>query len=98
MRTELLVQINDRLKLLRNGDRIGTSLMGNEERSFLWNLAFCLTIAHRGASFKAYYAIRSFITFHGIFMAPGYESGYDTIVRNSTWRIEREFLYSDLDW
>ena len=37
------------------------------------------TIAHRGAAFKAYYVIRSFITYNGIFMAPGYELGEDTI-------------------
>ena len=41
----------------------------------MWNLAFCFTIALRGASFKAFYAVRSFITFHGIFMAPGYDLG-----------------------
>ena len=87
-KTGLIVQINDRLKLLRDGNRMGTSLMGNEERRFMWNLAFCFTIAHRGASFKAYYAIRSFITFHGIFMAPGYELGEDSVVEDKTWRIE----------
>ena len=33
------------------------------------------TIKYRAAAFKAYYAIRSFITFHGIFMAHGYHRG-----------------------
>ena len=41
----------------------------------MWNLAFSFTIQYRGAAFKAYYAIRSFITFHGIFMAHGYIFG-----------------------
>ena len=41
----------------------------------MWNLAFCFTIRHRAIAFKAYYAIRSFITFHGIFMGPGYDLG-----------------------
>ena len=36
----------------------------------MWNLAFFFTIKHRVAAFKAYYAIRSFITFNGIFMGP----------------------------
>ena len=64
----LLCPINDRLNLLRKGESMGTSLMSDEERRFMWNLAFCFIIAHRGAAFKAYYAIRSFITYHGIFI------------------------------
>ena len=35
------------------------SLMSNEERRFVWNIAFSFTIAHRGAAFKAFRAIRS---------------------------------------
>ena len=62
--------------------------MGNEERRFMWNLAFCFTIAHRGAAFKGYYAIRSFITFHGIFMASGYEVGEDSLWNDTKWRKE----------
>ena len=45
----------------------------------MWNLAFSFTIQHRAAAFKAYYAIRSFITFHGIFMAPGYGIGKESL-------------------
>ena len=37
----LLLPINERLRSLRNGKRIGTSLVGYEERRFMWNLAFC---------------------------------------------------------
>ena len=74
-KTKLLGPIEERLTLLRNGNRIGTSLMQNEGRKFMWNLAFFFTIKHRAAAFKAYYAIRSFITFHGIFMVPGYDLG-----------------------
>ena len=66
--------INDRLKSLRAGNGM-TPLMSDEERRFMWNLAFSFTIQYRGAAFKAYYAIRSFITFHGIFMAHGYIFG-----------------------
>jgi hypothetical protein len=57
--------------------------MSNEERRFMWNLAFSFTIAHRGAAFKAYYAIRSFITFHGIFMGPGYDLGHGSVWRKA---------------
>ena len=55
--------------------------MSDEERRFMWNLAFSFTIKHRVAAFKAFYAIRSFITFKGIFMADGYDLG-----KNSVWR------------
>ena len=74
-------QIKDRLNLLRAGKRIGTPLMSNEERRFMWNLAFSFTIRHRAVAFKAFYKIRSFITFHGIFMAIGYGQG-----EGSVWR------------
>ena len=55
--------------------------MSNEEKRFMWNLAFSFTIQHRAAAFKAYYKIRSFITFHGIFMGPGYDVGDDSVWR-----------------
>ena len=45
----------------------------------MWNLAYSLTIQHPAAAFKAYYTIRSFITFHGIFMAYGYDRGYKSV-------------------
>ena len=47
----------------------------------MWNLAFSFTITYRVAAFKAYYAIRSFITYNGIFMGPGYDLG-----DGSVWR------------
>ena len=50
----------------------------------MWNLAFFFTIKHRVAAFKAYYAIRSFITFNGIFMGPGYDLGDESV-----WRKRR---------
>ena len=62
-----------------------TKLMSNEERRFMWNLAFFFTITYRGAAFKAYYAIRKFITFNGIFMGPGYDLGDGSI-----WRQDEE--------
>jgi ankyrin repeat protein len=79
--TGVLGLIEERLKLLRAGKRIGTSLMSEEERRFMWNLAFLFTVKHRVAAFKAYYSIRSFITYNGIFMAHGYHLGVE-----SAWR------------
>ena len=81
--TFVLQPINDRLKSLRAGNGMTTTLMVDEERRFMWNLAFSFTIQHRGAAFKAYYAIRSFITYHGIFMASGYNIGKYSIWRNA---------------
>ena len=43
----------------------------------------------RGVAFKAYYAIRSFVTFHGIFMGPGYDVGKGSSVWN---RITNVYL------
>ena len=74
-RTGQLRTIHNSLESLRAGNGIRESLMSDEERRFMWNLAFSFTIAHRGAAFKAYYSIRSFITFHGIFMGFGYGVG-----------------------
>ena len=69
----ILKPISDGLALLRNGHRIGirSSIMSDEQKRFMWNLAFSLTINHRSIAYDLYYAMRSFITFHGIFMAPG---------------------------
>ena len=85
-RTGLLGPIDYRMNLLRAGKRIGTTtLMSTEEREWMWNLACSLTIQCRSAAFKAYYTIRSFITFHGIFMGDGYDRG-----EGSVWNSEEE--------
>ena len=57
----------------------------------MWNLAFCWTIAYR-CLIQSILCDSSFITFHGIFMAPGYELGEDSIVEDKTWRKEVERL------
>ena len=56
-----------------DGSRIGKSLMSEEERRFMWNLAFVLTVKHPAIAFGTYQRIRSFVIFHGIFMGPGYD-------------------------
>ena len=81
--TGLLVPIEGRLEKLRNGERFITNLCSNEENKFKWNLAFFLTLKYKVAAFKAYYSIRSFITYHGIFMASGYDLGDESI-----WKME----------
>jgi ankyrin repeat protein len=84
-KTDLLGPINNIINLLRAGKRPETSLMSNEEKRFMWELAFSLTIQHRAAAFKAYYTIRSFITFHGIFMTDGYDLGELSIWKKNYW-------------
>jgi hypothetical protein len=78
-KTGLLVPIEERLEKLRNGERRITNLCSNEENKYKWNLAFCLTLKYKVVAFKAYYLIRSFITYHGIFMASGFDLGYESI-------------------
>ena len=80
-KTELLRPIENRLKFLRDGKRMGTSLMSNEERRFMWNLGFVLTVKHPAIAFRTYHMILSFVTFHGIFMGPGYGLGEGSIWR-----------------
>ena len=65
--------------------------MSNEEREWMWNLAFSFTIQHRSAAFKAYYTIRSYITFHGIFMADGYDLGKASVWKRTVEREENFF-------
>ena len=88
--TKLIEPINSRFISLCEGNGMETSLMSDEERRFMWNLAFFFTISYRGVAFKAFYAIRSFITFHGIFMGPGYDLGDESIWRRNPWRQIRE--------
>ena len=49
-KTGLLGPVNNRMNLLRAGERPEKSLMSNEERQFMWNLAFSFTIQHPAAA------------------------------------------------
>jgi hypothetical protein len=80
-KTGLLVQIEERLEKLRNGERRISNLCSKRENKFKWSLAFCLTLKAKVPAFKVYYKVCSFITFNGIFMAPGYDLG-----KKSIWR------------
>ena len=80
-KTGLLAPIEERLEKLRNGERRITNLCSNEENKLKWNLAFCLTLKAKVPAFRVYYKVRSFITYHGIFMASGYDLGNQSIWR-----------------
>ena len=72
----LIWRIHDRLTSLREDNGMKTTLMSKEEKQFMWNLAFFFTIKHGGATgFKSFTTMRSLITYHGIFMGPGYDRG-----------------------
>ena len=90
-KTELLRSIESGLKLLRHGNRVRTSLMSEEERRFMWNVGFVLTKKHPAIAFRTYHSIRSFVTFHGIFIGPGYDQGKESI-----WRKVVDI--EDSDW
>ena len=82
-------RLRDVLITLRDGNSTKTTFMSNEERRFMWNLALVLAVKHRAIAFRTYHMILSFITFHGLFMGPGYDLGEESI-----WRI----VDPDSDW
>ena len=68
--------------------------MSTEERRYMWDLAFFFTWKYRVAAFKAYYKVRSFVTYNGIFMGHGYDLG-----EGSIWRTKRLRKFdTDCDW
>ena len=77
--TELLRPIKDRVESLRAGNGMKNNVDVRRGETLHVESAFSLMIAYGGAAFKAYYSIRSFITFHGIFMGPGYDIGNGSI-------------------
>ena len=87
--TGLLVPIEERLVKLRNGERRITNLCSNEENKYKWNIAFCLTLKAKVPAFKVYYKVRSFITYHGIFMASGYDLGDASIWKKEHYEVLR---------
>jgi hypothetical protein len=87
--TGLLVPIEERLVKLRNGERRITNLCSNEENKYKWNIAFCLTLKAKVPAFKVYYKVRSFITYHGIFMASGYDLGDTSIWKKEHYEVLR---------
>ena len=84
----MLKPIKERMEML-DGKRmmpLRTSLMSNEERRFMWNLVMVLHEWHGGNGLAVYEIVRSFITFNGIFMGPGYELGDQSLSLLYEWR------------
>jgi hypothetical protein len=83
-KSKIRERIHDVLITLRDGSGTKTTFMSNEERRFMWNLGFVLAVKHPAIACGTYHMIRSFVTYHGIFMGPGYDLG-----EGSIWRADR---------
>jgi hypothetical protein len=92
--TGLFRKIEKKIKKLRARDHRITNLYSKEEVRFMWNLAFCMTKKIKGVAFKAYYMISSFISFNGIFMAPGFGVGKGSIWKLSSAEIHKRIRVS----
>ena len=78
-KTKLLGTIQHGLEHLREEGRV-KNLLSEEEAKFLYHVAFCFAFKHSGnTAFNAFSSIRSFITYHGVFMAPGFDRGKRSI-------------------
>ena len=60
---------------------VETTLMSKEEKRFMWNLMMVLSTKQGPIGLEVYDMVRSFITYHGIFMAPGYGLGEESLWR-----------------
>ena len=89
---EFLLPIHELFKLRSEGKHITRNLLSNEEKTYMWNLAFVLALKHRGTAYRVFQIIRSFITLHGIFMAHGYEIGEGSLW-NKQCDYERNRFY-----
>ena len=77
------------------------NLMSEEEARFMWHVAFLFTAKGgrvNAIAFKLYHTVRSFVTYRGIFMAPGYDLGRDSVWKTfgfGSWRGESPGLKND---
>ena len=82
-KTGFLRPIQGKLERLRNNKPI-VDLFADEEKLFLCSVAVILAMRVRAGSClnrKAFDIVRSYITFHNIFMAPGFDLGEDSVWR-----------------
>jgi hypothetical protein len=81
-KTELLGLIEDKSKRLLDCGPGANNLYSKEEKEIIYCLSICLVLRFPGnAGFNAFCALRSFITYKGIFMGPGYSLG-----KGSVWK------------
>ena len=92
-KTDILPEIEHILKAQREGTvkrLYSKDLYSTEESEFMWNLAFALVSKDRVIAQMVFCRVRSFVTFHNIFMASGYELGTDTLWNGLTREDDTE--------
>ena len=90
----LLGLLRTGIDTLRSGERLSKSyiakFMSQSEASLLRDIAFAIAIQFSGCyGFATYYRIRSFITFHGIFIADWFADGYRNMQSGPVWYKEK---------
>ena len=72
--SSLLNRIEKRMESLEDGLCV-QNFYSPEEKKFLLNLALILTIKIKSNAWRIFCLIQSFVTYHGLFVAPGFEIG-----------------------
>ena len=91
----LLRKIDRSMNKLRNSEKLDYDsdvIISDRDRTWMRNLALAITFRAPQVAFKMWCIVRSFITFHGIFMASGYD-----VVEDSIWNKALDFE-EDCGW
>ena len=78
-KTALLRPIQNQLHLLREDKPLQAHMFTKEEMELIYNLALCITIKIPSIAFKTFHILKSFITFHGIFVIADLERGVGSV-------------------
>jgi hypothetical protein len=84
-RWNVLNPIHLRMERIRKRECVTGHLYAKEEKEFIREIAFLFALKYSAAAFKPFMALRSFITYNGIFMALGFERG-----RNTIWNADKK--------
>ena len=83
--TNVLKKIDSGLNALRNRQVYrDLKLYSKEEKLWLQKIALLFCLQYPTAAFKAFFSFRSFVTYHGIFMAPDYGLGEESLWSTSS--------------
>ena len=89
-KTGILYPIHINLQCLAQYKPMTRDLFSDEENMFLYSVAFALAMTVRGGSSfnkRVFRHVLEYFTFHGIFMAPGFDLGED-----SFWRLTNSYV------
>ena len=82
---DILSKVESGLKALRDGKRMETNLMTDKEKRLIWTLVYVFAKKRPVIAMSLYYMVLSFITFHGIFIAPAFGSDGSDHARRHKW-------------